>query len=218
MMPRNTKNILFVEGKADLRLIPELMEANGINWPEDRESVPAWIHAVGGFDKFWSDKVVETAVKSASIKAIGVIFDADEMSDNRWATAVHHCKSFAPGVPDRPTPGGWLGIVEGTGARFGLWMMPDNQRRGYMETFLCEIAGGDALWPYAVEVVAEAKKRGARFDPARHGDKARIHSWLAWQKEPGRQLHQAIKERVGFDPRADCALPFVEWFKHLFMS
>jgi hypothetical protein len=43
--------------------------------------------------------------------------------------------------------------------------------------------------------VTEAKTKGAKFIDE-HIDKAYIYSWLAWQKPPGRQLHNAIQEEI----------------------
>lgn len=63
--------------------------------------------------------------------------------------------------------------------------------------------------------MAEALDRGATFDAKRRRDKARIHSWLAWQREPGKQLHEAVAHRT-LDARSPQAGPFVDWFRRLF--
>jgi hypothetical protein len=69
-------------------------------------------------------------------------------------------------------------------------------------------------WQYAQEVVAEAKNRGALFIDS-HIDKAYIYTWLAWQKPPGRQLHNAIEEEI-LNPQHPKAKTFVTWFKTLY--
>jgi hypothetical protein len=48
-----------------------------------------------------------------------------------------------------------------------------------------------------------------------HCDKANIYTWLAWQNPPGRQLHQAIIERI-LNPQHPNAQKFVKWFKNLY--
>jgi hypothetical protein len=55
---------------------------------------------------------------------------------------------------------------------------------------------------------------GAPFAEA-HREKAKIYSWLAWQKPPGLQIHQAIQERI-LDPRHPEAQKFVSWFRQLY--
>ena len=45
--------------------------------------------------------------------------------------------------------------------------------------------------------------------------KASAIAWLAWQKPPGLQLHQAIKERI-LDPQHPEAQMFVNWFRKLY--
>jgi hypothetical protein len=46
-------------------------------------------------------------------------------------------------------------------------------------------------------------------------DKADIYTWLAWQNPPGRQLHQAIMERI-LAPSHPDAQKFGNWFKTLY--
>ncbi|WP_375493755.1 DUF3226 domain-containing protein [uncultured Nostoc sp.] len=42
-----------------------------------------------------------------------------------------------------------------------------------------------------------------------------MYTWLAWQEEPGRQLHQAIKYGI-LNPEHPKAQTFVTWFKTLY--
>ena len=71
------------------------------------------------------------------------------------------------------------------GVRVGVWLMPDNRRIGALEDFLKDlIDDSDPLLRHAEKSTAEAKARGARF-PEKYSKKALVHSWLAWQEEPG---------------------------------
>jgi hypothetical protein len=214
MIQRAHRRLLFVEGKTELRLLPHLLEANGVSWPKGDE--PVFIKEMGGFENFWTDRVIHTELKTAALDAVGLIFDADEPEDGRWETVARYCQSFAPDLPNDPRDGGWIteSTVDG-GPRFGVWMMPDNRNRGYLETFLEVLVPDQALWRYADEVVTEALVRGACFDAKRRRDKAKIHSWLAWQEEPGKQLHEAVAHRT-LEPKSPQAAPFVDWFRQLF--
>ena len=88
--------------------------------------------------------------------------------------------------------------------------------RGMLETFLTYMIpeDGATLWQFAQAVTSEAKGKGAVFTEL-HLDKANIYTWLAWQNPPGRQLHQAIMERI-LHPNHPNAQRFVTWFKTLY--
>lgn len=84
-----------------------------------------------------------------------------------------------------------------------------------LETFLTYLVPeGDGLLDLAASTCVEAKKQGAQYKEV-HEDKAKIYTWLAWQDEPGAQLHQAVKEKI-LIATSKVARPFVEWFRELF--
>ncbi len=97
-----------------------------------------------------------------------------------------------------------------------MWIMPDNRLSGMLETFLAYLVptASQSLWTYATEAVAEAKTLGAPYRDV-HIDKAKIYTWLAWQAPPGRQLHNAIMERI-LDPQSPYASGCVDWFRVLY--
>ena len=94
--------------------------------------------------------------------------------------------------------------------------MPDNRFRGMLEDFLIRLIPDEygALYGLAQSCVAEAARNGASFKDT-HMRKAEIHTWLAWQDEPGSQLHEAVKHRV-LDPTKPESRAFVDWFRRLF--
>ena len=85
-----------------------------------------------------------------------------------------------------------------------------------METFLKFLVPDpdDPILSFATKARDEAKSLGAPFKDA-HADKAVIHTWLAWQDPPGRQLHDAIVQKI-LDPKSPHAAPFVRWFRSLY--
>ncbi len=95
-------------------------------------------------------------------------------------------------------------------------MMPDNQDRGMLETFLKFLLPNEdeGLWQLTEQACQQAIENGAPFK-GYHTDKAKIHTWLAWQNPPGRQLHNAIMEQI-LNPTSPEAAPFVKWFTDLF--
>jgi hypothetical protein len=148
---------------------------------------------------------------------LGVLFDADQPDDRRWQRLRAACLRAIPDLPEElPREG----LITKTvfGPRLGFWMMPDNQSRGMLETFLhCLVpaTGPESLWAFAGTSCDAAKSDYAAPFNDLHLDKAKIYTWLAWQDTPGQQLHQAILTKQ-LDPRASGAQDFVRWFRRLF--
>lgn len=92
--------------------------------------------------------------------------------------------------------------------------MPDNGATGSLEAFLSSLVPtGDPLWPLAQRSTDQAKNLGARFSDASH-PKAELHTWLAWQKQPGRPFGTALTARY-FQHDAPAAQAFVDWYRQL---
>jgi hypothetical protein len=74
----------------------------------------------------------------------------------------------------------------------GIWLMPDNSTPGALEQFArLLVPGSDKLWPEAETVVQHIKSIEQRFRMT-YEMKATLHTWLAWQKEPGKPIGQAM--------------------------
>ncbi|MFZ2170123.1 MAG: DUF3226 domain-containing protein, partial [Methylococcaceae bacterium] len=70
---------------------------------------------------------------------------------------------------------------------------------------------------FAQECVSEAQEKGHAFFIPNHHSKAVVHTYLAWQHEPGRPLGQAITAKV-LDPSHSLAKNFADWLKRLFVD
>lgn len=205
---------LIVEGEQDKRVIPELIEANGIVWGETKETAVVYIESYGS-DQFVDADVISTELKASGLTALGLIVDADDNFNARWTSLKTACSKIIPDIPEQLPESGLIHYTN-TGIKFGVWIMPDNQTKGMLETFLRYLIPNEneLLWKYAQEVVQEAKNKGATFIVP-HFDKADIYTWLAWQDPPGRQLHNAVMERI-LDPTHPKAQTFVNWFNNLY--
>ncbi len=205
---------LLVEGPDDLRVIPELIEKNGILWGQKREQAIVSIEDCGGYEKINAD-LISTELQASGLTNLGVIIDADEYPSARWISIRNACLPSMPDIPEKISETGLIHMTK-NGIKFGIWIMPDNQMRGMLETFLAYIIRdeGGTLWQYAQEVAQEAKSKGGSFKDS-YLDKAKIYTWLAWQKEPGRQLHQAIKYEI-LNPQHPKVQTFITWFKTLY--
>lgn len=206
---------LLVEGDDDKRVIPQLIEANGIPWGESREEWIVSIQSMGGYDAIVAAGEIETQLKASGLEALGIIVDANDDSAKRWMSVRARCIASFPDLPESlPTKG--VIATDADGLKLGVWIMPDNESCGMMETFLKFLVpnSDDPILSFATEARDEAKSLGAPFNDA-HADKALIHTWLAWQDPPGRQLHNAIIEAI-LDPESPHAQPFVKWFRSLY--
>lgn len=206
--------VLLVEGKQDLMVIPELMEANGVDWGT-RNNPFVWIEDCGGYSNLADTDVISTELKASGLSALGIMIDADDNPKERWQSIRNASLQSIPDIPEALPEDGLIHTTD-TGIRFGIWLMPDNRMRGILETFLAYMipTSNEPLWEFAQAATKEAKSKGATFI-APHFDKANIYTWLAWQRPPGRQLHQAVKEYI-FHPTHPNAQRFVTWFKTLY--
>lgn len=209
------QKVLLVEGAEDKRIIPELIEANGIDWEIEKGNYIVHIDPNGGYEKIIAPGVISTRLQVSGLKSLGIIVDADEEPENRWQSLRNACLES---VSDLPLALPKEGLIHNTeeGIKFGIWIMPDNQLQGMLETFLSYLIrdDSDALWQLAQDVTQTAKQQNAPFKNT-HLDKAHIYTWLAWQNPPGRQLHDAIKQRI-LDPKHPEAQRFVSWFRTLY--
>ncbi len=205
---------LIVEGYQDKRVIPELIEANGINWGETREEAIVDIEVYGS-DQFIDSAIISTELKASGLLALGLIVDADSNLNNRWQSIKNACSKSIADMPDTLPETGLIHTTQ-SGVKLGGWIMPDNQAQGMLETFLSYLVPdvSEFLWQYAQEVTQVAKQKGAAFIDE-HFDKANIYTWLAWQCPPGRQLHNAVMEKI-LDSTHPKAQAFVNWFKQLY--
>ena len=210
-MSKKTK-LLLVEGEDDKRVIPELIEKNGVVWTQDDPLIPH-IHSCGGYSKLLNQ--IRSRLKESSLSQLGVIIDADENPLGRWESIKNRCQASIPSLPNELPEDGLICEVT-KDLKFGVWLMPDNCQRGMLETFLAYMIPNETepLWQFAQSSVQEAVNRGAKLTEVQY-DKANIYTWLAWQDPPGRQLHQAVKETV-LDPKHPHAQKFVKWFKELY--
>jgi hypothetical protein len=210
---RIKEKILIVEGATEQRMIPELIEANGIQWELDDRTHIVHIEKLDGLENLTSG-FIETQLQESGLKNLGIIIDADDKPEQRWQSIRDRCKCVVNLPPNLPSEGLVQDLEQKI--RFGIWMMPDNIKQGMLETFLAYLIPDreEPVWEFAQKSVTQAREYGAPFKES-HRDKANIHTWLAWQDPPGEQLHGAVQRKIfeGQHPRAQI---FVRWFRDLY--
>ena len=212
------KKVLVVEGRSEVFVIPYLMEANGVAWGKGKNTVVN-IKDYDGYSNIVQTDEIATILQDSNLTALGIIIDADETPFDRWQSIRNACHKSMPDLPIEMPENGLICDVTNVNndkVKFGIWMMPDNKESGMLETFLAYMIPNETemLWQFAQSSVEEATNQGANFTEFQR-DKANIYTWLAWQNPPGRQLHQAVMEKI-LDPTHPNAQKFVTWFKELY--
>ena len=211
---RDYSRKLLVEGETDKSVIPYLMEANGVAWPDPPAS-PVFIEPYGSVDEILKPEVIALEIGASGLEALGVVVDANGAAGARWDDVRTWCSSEFADLPEQ-IPAAGLELVHSSGPRFGVWIMPDNQLTGMLEDFLVRLIPDDSrpLYDLATKSVADAKRNGAPFRDV-HVRKAEIHTWLAWQDPPNLRLHEAVEHTV-LDPARAESRTFANWFRSLF--
>lgn len=218
MADRKNERKLLVEGKVEQRTIPELIEAQGVTWEltgdKGERQFAVAIEEMGGTTKLLNVQNLSVRMKDPTTRILGIVIDADDDPLGRWKSIRQACLPSFPSLPGAIPKEGL--ITDHNGKRFGVWIMPDNESRGMLETFLLFLAPSeeDQLVKLAKQVCKDAKDAGAPFKDV-HSAKAEIYTWLAWQDEPGQQLHAAVQQRI-LNPASTHAAPFASWFINLF--
>lgn len=124
--------------------------------------------------------------------AIGVVLDATQ---DRWAQLTGKLAPHRYEIPAVSDPNGTILEGDETKPRIGVWIMPDNSNQGMLEDFL--LPGIPAISvAVAREAVELAKKRKVATFKDAHHSKAVIHTYLAWQDEPGRPLGLSVTSKM----------------------
>lgn len=209
---RTFPRVLVVEGKDELRVLPELLELAGIPWPKGDE--PVRIEEQDGISNILAPGFIETTLKASGVTAVGIVVDANGNPGTRWEQLHVRLAASYPDFPvELPATGAAHAIADKP--RIGVWVMPDNVRTGMLETLLLALRVGDqGLHDHARDATSQARTLGAPFRD-NHREKAELHAWLAWQDPPGRQLHEAVRARR-LPPAPQVTDPFVGWFRQLF--
>ena len=154
-------------------------------------------------------------MRASGLEALGVVVDANGDAATRWNELRERCESEFADLPNQ-IPAEGLEVLHSGGPRFGVWIMPDNRFRGMLEDWLVGLIpdASRPLYKLAQNCVSNSKNKGAPFKEV-HRTKAEIHTWLAWQDEPGLRLYDAVKHRI-LDPTRRESEPFVNWFRSHF--
>ncbi len=213
------QKVLLVEGKDDLYVIADLLkyhlkidDVKKILRIKDKEGIENLLESI------------PDEIRASGIERIGIVVDADTDIDARWQAVCNRLKILNIVVQNTPEPDGTIfnfTRADDQEIRIGIWIMPDNNVPGILENFVSFlIPAKDLLWDRAQSCVDQIPKEEFSFnvgnkDLSSWDQKAKIHTWLAWQKQPGIPFGTAIAEKA-LDPDSPYADNFLNWLKILF--
>ena len=216
------KQRLLVEGKDDLHVISHLLkhykiscineeqkkstEDSGSIYIKDSKSITRLLQSL------------EVILVDGNLTNLGVILDADTNINSPWDAIKNILQDFGKTtLPKKPNKDGTIISLEqeGRAITVGIWIMPNNSLSGNLEHFIQHLVPKeDKLLPYAKDCIRNMPNGETRFSE-KDKSKAEVHTWLAWQKAPGKPLGLAIKHKY-FDANATAGRALVSWIRRVF--
>ena len=203
------KKVLLVEGVNDKHVIRNLLKAHDL---EDLITIR---------DKEGITNILATLKTEVDVNQdfLGIVVDANSSLDSRWQSLVDRLKDGEIGyakVSAKPVENGLILERQGFLPKLGVWVMPNNKLVGKIENFIRLLVAEEKenLWQIVEKVVSEIPDEEKLF-ANKDLIKAQVHTFLAWQDEPGRPMGESITRRY-FQIDAPEALNFVEWIRRLF--
>jgi hypothetical protein len=205
-----TKKILLVEGPDDMHVLLHVCGTREVGKLD--EVVPQ-----NSVEKLLENFPIR--LKESDIEVLGVVIDADTDIAARWqALRDRLVKAGYQDIPQSPDSNGTV-IEPPPGIsllpRFGVWIMPDNKTPGILEDFIQFLIPTDSqLFEHVKSSVANIPENERRFSPLAK-PKAIVHTWLAWQEEPGKPLGTAITAKF-LDSQVAQVDILTTWLKRLY--
>lgn len=205
------KHVLMVEGPDDEHVVKHICGSRQLGRIEN-------IFPYGGKDPLISG--IGVRLKESDIAVLGIILDADTDIQARWQAVSSRLSGAGyKEVPGAPSPEGTI-IESPVGTmlpKVGVWLMPNNQLPGILEDFLhFLVPNGDGLLAHVDQSIKSIPPEHIKFLDL-NKPKARIHTWLAWQEEPGKPFGVAISARY-LNPNLPAADIFANWLHRTFFS
>ncbi|MDR0605132.1 MAG: hypothetical protein LBG80_12590 [Bacteroidales bacterium] len=200
-----TNRILLVEGSDDKHVIYALCKKYRI--PDNFEVIDC-----NGVDNLIEQ--IPVRFKTSEIETIGIIIDADDNLQSQWCRLKNILSTTGFAVPQTLPKTGL--ILEKDLQKTGVWIMPNNNANGMLEDFITFlIPPEDKLLPVVHSTLNDIEFRQLNKYSMVHKSKAVIHTWLAWQEEPGKPMGLSITKKYLSADDATCH-NFIQWVNNLF--
>ncbi len=228
----NHSHILLVESETDRGFLEQIckLELNELPKikpqevkvcpPKDyQQDYEEWLYnRKQGVLNLLEDLLPELTNQDAATKKLAAIVDADYGNNkiNGFEETLNQVKEKAAKFNFYLAENDNNGLIfkhQEEDAKFGLWIMPNNQANGELEDFIkfC-IQENEALFRHAVQIVENLPEK--KFNPT-DKTKAEVATWLAWQKPPGHGVYWTVYDGL---LNTDYALfqELQNWLKQVF--
>lgn len=201
------QKVLLVEGRDDEHVMVRICQEHQIEIPE--------VEPCDNDSQLLTEFPIRIELLDQE-DVLGVVIDADVNVLGRWQSIFNRLSAVGyVDVPRQPNPSGTIlePVAGGLLPKVGVWIMPNNQDPGKLEDFLAFLVPpSDPHWRHAESCVDSLEH--PRF---RSVDRSKvvIHTWLAWQRNPGRPFGTAIRSRF-LNSDAPQAQQLVNWLRVLF--
>jgi hypothetical protein len=205
------RRLMLVEGNDDEHVVRHLCRAHqieiDIEQPRD-DGIAQLIDQV------------PARLTEADLQRLAVVIDADEDVQSRWEQLRDRLRRRGyDKVPDTPDKDGTIVDLHSDfgDVRLGVWITPDNRLPGMLENFVAFLVPkNDKMMPHVDRFLDSIPRDDRLFSPV-HLPKAKIHSYLAIQNQPGKPLGLAITARY-FDAGREVVRPFLKWINDVLIA
>lgn len=202
---------LLVEGPTDLHVVLALCEYHKV--PENFDIIDC-----GGIENLFENLRIRLS-NSRINSTIGIMIDADNDIDKRLSQVIEIIeKRFKVVLSYHPSPNGIIIPSQNTETipNIGIWLMPDNVNLGMIEDFAISlIPQDDNMIDEVEDELKKIEDMGINRYSDIHHSKAKIHTYLSWQEDPGSPIGLSITKKV-LNPEHEIAKRYVDWLINLF--
>ena len=205
------KSKLLVEGNDDQHVIWTLCEHHTIHESFDVVDCESIENVFKHLELRVNEQASQTTV-------VGIVVDADADLNKRWNKITAILSKTANYTVPESLPNEGLVLRPNTPFNpiVGIWIMPDNKLNGMLEDFIATLVeADDAVLPAIDSTLLDIEQNNISKYKSIHKAKARIHTFLAWQEDPGTPMGLAITKKY-LNPKAPSSQLFVNWLNALY--
>ena len=209
-------SLLLVEGNDDFHVIHALCKQFNVSVRnlENPEGGNFSVVDCKGIDNL-NDRIKIIFKTSLSLTMVGVIIDADIDLQIRWNTLKTILTEQGFTFPDVMPENGLI-LTNEQNRTIGVWIMPNNNLNGMLEDFISFLVPtDDQLLPIVKSTLTDIEEKHLNKYTMNHKSKAEIHTWLAWQEEPGTPMGSSITKRYLTTETETCQA-LINWLIRLF--
>ena len=197
-------HVLLVEGPDDKNVVWQICNRSPETpdfYIQDRGGIEPLLDAIGA------------ELNAPGRRVLGILADADDNLNGRWASIVNRLAEEGIRIPNRPDADGVIIDTEEK-PRVGIWLMPDNSMDGELENFVADmIPDDDPIWLMSQRYINEIPPEQRKFASGKTL-RAQVHAWLATLSDP-RLMGQAIGAR-DLTVNNPLSQTFLRWLSRLF--